>query len=317
MTHRTVSLSSTMHSAKRAFTLIELLVVVAIIATLISILLPSLNMARKSARTVKCLSNTKQWGAGTLMWSDDNRGDLPWDGTREDDIGQVVDNDGTRIFEVDYFYANAVPPYIASERYVDIMKSAQAQGRAQDVPLPASDSIFTCPSAKLPVAGVDTQPGVAPYPIENTPYYYYFNYVINSKLENGSRARWPINLNSNPEGEEKARLSDIRFPAATVLLFGIRASYTELPLHLRNDDDEYDKRLDRIHAKWVEMAYRHQKGASTLFADSSARVVDFEYANTKQDYDYMGQMLKLNTRYGPRQGYNQPDLIWTPLGVAQ
>jgi prepilin-type N-terminal cleavage/methylation domain-containing protein/prepilin-type processing-associated H-X9-DG protein len=51
-------------SRKRAFTLIELLVVISIISLLISILLPSLNTARKSAKSVVCLTQLKQISVG-------------------------------------------------------------------------------------------------------------------------------------------------------------------------------------------------------------------------------------------------------------
>lgn len=61
---------------KSAFTLIELLVVISIISLLISILLPALGAARKSAQAIACLSNLKQLGMLHVMYDGDT-GSLP------------------------------------------------------------------------------------------------------------------------------------------------------------------------------------------------------------------------------------------------
>lgn len=71
------SRSARPQGARPGFTLIEVLVVVAIIALLISILLPSLARAREGARAVQCASNLKQMGAATAMYTADSKSVLP------------------------------------------------------------------------------------------------------------------------------------------------------------------------------------------------------------------------------------------------
>jgi prepilin-type N-terminal cleavage/methylation domain-containing protein len=61
----------------KAFTLIELLVVVAIIALLISILLPSLSRARELSKRTVCGSNLRGIGQACFIYAGDNREDFP------------------------------------------------------------------------------------------------------------------------------------------------------------------------------------------------------------------------------------------------
>lgn len=62
---------------KKGFTLIELLVVIAIIALLLAILMPSLQVAKRMAQGVVCLSNTRGLSVSWTLYTGDYDGRMP------------------------------------------------------------------------------------------------------------------------------------------------------------------------------------------------------------------------------------------------
>lgn len=81
-------------TSRRAFTLIELLVVVAIIALLISILLPSLRDAREQARAVVCGQQMRDLGNGIAAYFAEHNDWIP--GTNTSGVATAAHNDRGR-----------------------------------------------------------------------------------------------------------------------------------------------------------------------------------------------------------------------------
>lgn len=141
----------------RAFTLVELLVVIAIIAMLVTLLLPAVQAARESARSMQCKNNLKQQGLALLNYHD-SLGEYP--------IGVYT----TGVGEEGYGWATKLLPYIEeqgvfeliSRNYIsdDTTQPWDVQGiftrSRSSVPngvIPGGDAhiaIFKCPSSPLP-----------------------------------------------------------------------------------------------------------------------------------------------------------------------
>jgi prepilin-type N-terminal cleavage/methylation domain-containing protein/prepilin-type processing-associated H-X9-DG protein len=79
--------------SRKAFTLIELLIVIAIIALLVSILLPSLSRAKQQAKATVCLSNGRNIAVATMMYAHENRQLLPMVGLSHG--SHMVDEQGS------------------------------------------------------------------------------------------------------------------------------------------------------------------------------------------------------------------------------
>ena len=88
---------------RKAFTLIELLVVISIIALLLSILMPGLQKAKASARSVVCMANLKQWSTIFTAYGSENNDRFPIEGTGADQTYWMTAFDG---YYDQYGYSN-------------------------------------------------------------------------------------------------------------------------------------------------------------------------------------------------------------------
>jgi prepilin-type N-terminal cleavage/methylation domain-containing protein/prepilin-type processing-associated H-X9-DG protein len=220
---------------RSAFTLVELLIVIAIIALLVSILLPAAGRIRDQARMAVCLSNLRQLAGLQMQYVADSKGyAMPAGYVKDPSTGGNSENYATLIVNLKYLRApsaKTITDGVVSE-----------------------PSVFQCPSGIIDQLGTEYSdpPLVKPWPtsrmdpLGQRPWRTRSNssgviidtwYGINADWNSGDNYASPVHFQPyrNKTTYEYNRWGNIPYPSSMVWLFdGIfyDVGYTESATHL-------------------------------------------------------------------------------------
>jgi prepilin-type N-terminal cleavage/methylation domain-containing protein/prepilin-type processing-associated H-X9-DG protein len=250
------------------FTLVELLVVIGIIALLISVLLPALNNARRSANTTKCLSNLRQLGTGATLFANEHEGYAL----------KAYFNDKARPGGRDWGFRNSDP--------VEQPNAAlRGQGWGWDYVLYASKycpnrEAFRCPSDTSDVIRGVTN---ADIPDDNFPGSYRLNASNNPKAD----ASAPADSDGVKEKHWAYKIVKVRLAAKSILFTdGKPSGFHHLATWDSRADSQFGKPndTDQYGQKLTNIEFRHstQKQASkdrkinAVFLDGHAETINLD-----------------------------------------
>lgn len=135
---------------RKGFTLVELLVVITIIAMLVSLLMPAVQMAREAGRRTQCLNNQKQFATALANYESARRQFPGW--------RQVVSRDETNSVDVVGTWVIPLLPYLEQRQVYDIwVDNGVPWANKPQIRLP----IAICPSN--PPEDMDVGPAVMMY----------------------------------------------------------------------------------------------------------------------------------------------------------
>jgi len=245
---------------REAFTLIELLVVVAIIALLISILLPSLSRARELAKRAVCSSNQRGIGQGEAIYANDNQEWFPIHFFQVASVPASTIPDDSGMRWVGYMGSNGS---IAISKQTSTQYSSSASHPSRSLFLlvvggQSTPGQFVCPSATdteddLRNRGTDApgatngeaaaQPGKNRFDFRGYPYLsysYQFPYSRRARPRPSLDARMPVGADKGPfftAGASDASTQTTSDAASTTLATNMWTSkaYSDI-LKLSNDD---------------------------------------------------------------------------------
>jgi prepilin-type N-terminal cleavage/methylation domain-containing protein len=293
-----------MRRSPGGFTLIELLVVVAIIALLISILLPSLNRAKRQARQLACLTNVRSQGQAAALYAGDNHGYVP---------RGIQGFPGTEY----HVYATAILKYLGwsgnlglklrASRTVDVVGDptklwrgrnspfGQDWWRALDLVLSSIEQ-FQCPDypQDLELNERNQWQRVPDNPIDYVASTFPIPYMQKSIELDGSNLIWDQFSEHNPERAGKAywwatKIEDIPAGVSAADFIYVTEAHTSLPW--KPDGPRYHHVFlasQLPFSLYARMAndQRHPGGLDALFFDQHAGTLDLHeidcgYPNTR------------------------------------